>query len=406
MLKEAGFHVVRENAKTTLFERAGVTYALGTGSSSRASTVGEIRAVIRKAERAEYQLAERKTKQNVEEIVSILDRARAEKAPIRCSVCISETGFNIQLPGVEELWAHMKERHPKYFEAAREFGVWKKAGLGDDGKYIVPAPKKDRDYWRTRTEELITKLGITHARDLTQRLNQEGYRNSSGKVMDMGRIWGWIDEMNLHREARGERPLIVAGERPVATPPAEEETVPVPAITESIPAQVQPEPEKTPAVIEPAKQPKSRYSVPRSRKVLPFEQRLTMYRRIGVMMDVDGLTAEQVCARLTEEGVKMASGLPYEPWRVREYYTAYHRMRELLKLPKPKVTGGSTPPPGPEVPEYIRSIMDAEALKPEQKVAALKALIPKLPASVALMLEDPDLSAAQRLAILGVVLRG
>ena len=394
MLLTAGFRLVDEGAKRDLYEKAGVTYALGKGSNSR-NSIPEIRSIIRKADRAAQQARDRRTKETSQQIVEILELYRTTGRPLVCSVCYTETGFHIEGPDVEWMWSHLKERHPLHFGASVEAGVWKRVGIGEDGKYIVPPPKKDREYWLRRTEELISKLGITHVRDLRLRLNQEGYRSSSGKAMDDSRIWSWLDEMNLHREARGDRPLVVAGERPAPEPAAE---LPAPPVPEVVAVASPPAP---PVLKETAEQEPSQ----RRRKQLAMERRLPLWRRIAAMHDIENKGFDVIAGILNDEGTLRAAGDHWQAYHVSQAYRGYHRMRDLLKLPKPKATG-STPPPGPDVPEYVRAIMDAPALEAAQKVAAIKAIYPKLPASVALMLEDQELPPATRLAILGVVLRG
>lgn len=403
MLKEAGFVVVREEAKSTLYEKAGVTFRLGIGSTNSAKE--EIRAVIRKAQRAAMREVDTRTDEMLKSLREVLTKSEATGKPIACPYCYSESGFRLNVTNRESLFRHVEANHPRIHDSFVERGTWRAVGLDDKtGKLIVPPPKKDREFWLSRSEELV-ESSVTHARDLIEAMNREGYSDSSGRRMNQDRIWIWFDEINLRRQARGDRPLMLAGERPKS-----EDAAGIAAPTE-LPKPVAAKAEVSVSPLDKNDSVADEEEAKLERKRIPMEERIPLWIRIARLHDHEKLGWTEIAERFNNEGLEKPSGKPHTSWSVRQSYEAYHKLRKLMTLPPPKPASTEATIPrvvikAPEVPEYVRAVLVAEGLALSAKAAAVKAMFPKLPASVALMLEDTELSTEKKIAILGVALDG
>jgi hypothetical protein len=140
---------------------------------------------------------------------------------------------------------------------------------------------------------------------------------------------------------------------------------------------------------------------------MPMAERLPLWRRIVVLHELENLSFGAIAERLEKEGVKKPSGQAWTASAVSLGYRTFHEYRELMKLPG--AVRGPAPAPAvpliPGLPDYFRGMLADPALAVEKKVAVLRALAPKLPASVALMMEDAELTDDQKLGILAIVLR-
>lgn len=168
------------------------------------------------------------------------------------------------------------------------------------------------------------------------------------------------------------------------------------------PAPVAPPPPPAAPPAEPEEEEDEPVKVGGNRK-MPIDERLPLWRRIVVLHDLENEDFATIAERLEREGVKKPSGFRWKPGDVSSAYRTFHKYRELMKLP----AGRKSPeaPLLPDLPDYFRGMLADAALPVEKKVAVLKALAPKLPASVALMLEDGELTNDQKLGILAIVLR-
>lgn len=314
-LTDAGFVLKRRNAKTLTYECMGIQVTIGAGSAGTAHSMAEVRSAIRKAESAK---SDADLYRNLDYVRKLFDEVEETGDFVPCAFCKSEkTEIVFELQSLEHLYQHVRDFHKKTWRMLEQNPQhWRRLGLDPDtGKKIKRVVvRKDRDFWLRRTEDLVAKEGVSHARDVIAKLNDEGYRSGSGKRMDAFRFWPWFDEVNRYREARGDRPLIVQGER-------------VARLVSKISGGPTPEP-----VPEPAQE------------------------------------------TVTETIVS----------------------QEVIQVSTATAMKG--------VPAYIQMIMEDSAIPVDRKAAAVKALAPKLPTSVTMMLEDPDLTQEQRLRILAIAM--
>jgi hypothetical protein len=197
-LREAGFRLKKSGAKADYWEYEGIVVTLGSGSGSSGS----------------------------DKFIETLKTSHRIGRKFTCYYCAGQAKKDIEtgkLPNLSrdpehlatympnstaEKWlSHVAAKHPNqshYFDIVR-----RRLGL-------LPRqskPKKNYEFWLSRFEEIVNS-DYYESRDVIGKMNHEGYRTPSKKVMDANRFWSMLDEVNRRRAEAGKPQLAVMDDRP------------------------------------------------------------------------------------------------------------------------------------------------------------------------------------------------
>lgn len=203
------------------------------------------------------------------------------------------------------------------------------------------------------------------------------------------------EQRKAEHESRQPSPIRLSAQEPPRLTAKMETAVVAARAPAPPPAPVSPPP-SPPAPPEPEEEETTEKGT-RKKGELPMEKRIPLQVRVHAMAQ-KGIESSDIAVILNREGLRTGSGYEWDTGRINVFLTQHRKLLDLLgtAAPAPVVV-----PAG--VPDYLRGLLLDQSIPGDRKVAALKALLPKLPTSVALMLEDPELEPGQKLAILAIV---